>query len=1129
MSPEKPIAISKPAIRNHPCIPASSCPPPAVPLYSTVKVENGAATYTCDTGYELFGSGTRKCHDNKWEGKLPYCATNVALNKPSTQSSVSTKNPAGPKLANDGDMSTVGEKPVCTETKVENSPWWQVDLLQTYEVRVVKILTRGCCGHQPLHDIEIRVSNSSSLTGSRLCAWFPGTLEDGAMKEFACAYPIVGRYVSVQMVGGDGSLSLCEVQVFSTQELSVGMCGHFDDVVSILRNCYEFHLQGGSRRNAEEHCEKRGGLLAYNVDRRTLPFIGSELTRRNNNNQLNQGLVWIGATLKRGIGPGRRGWFWSNGENIASSQLLWGEGQPNNYNKQQNCIVLDQKLSWMFNDFNCDLDYLPWICQYEPVRCGSPDVSENSTLVGKDFGVLRTVKYGCPVGSVIQGDAERTCQKTGFWSGTAPTCKHVDCGSLRHIANGKAVLRDLRTTFNATAVYICDTNYTLVGEEARRCAKTGFWTGQEPKCQLNFCGTLTPPVNGSIQLEGVKAGKDAVYSCNRGHALIGVARRKCMLGGQWTATAPTCRYVDCGKPSPPENGNINFVNNTWDYQSIVTYSCNNDYTLVNGDVTRTCNERGVWSGREPECRIIACSPPPIPNGAYIKADGSQLVNVHSSVEYGCLSGYKLMSGDLSRTCLKSGLWSGTLLHCQLVDCGRVPPILKGEVKYMNDTTTTLDSVIKHSCINGYRLVGSETRVCGADGRWTGVSPKCEEIRCEPPDVAPNTTVLYSNNDRSSIDSFKVGSSVMYKCMAGHIIEGVALRNCLPSGQWDGTDPPTCHYVDCGAPPSIQNGEFHAPTTHYGALVEYRCHNGYRLSNGAERRLCLENGTWSGSDPACVEVLCPEPPQTDSRLLVEVSSYNAGSVASYSCQEGYQIVGEFTRVCRPNGRWEPPIIPTCSVIDCGRPDLIPNGRGLLVNGSTTYNSHVEYECLHEKISIGETLRVCLANGTWSGREPLCVDGGSDQANDVDNLRLIPQYDEQTSSSIGISLAIGGLLLISVLIGAAWIWMKHKPSPPVNIHARARYVGKNHISSPKNNYQSTTQRPPFDAASMAEYANVTPPPLPPNHPSSQFVTFNTPPIALQQQNLYNDNMYDNSGDSSQPIYANIQEVQEQTHHV
>ncbi|XP_022690901.1 CUB and sushi domain-containing protein 3-like isoform X2 [Varroa jacobsoni] len=855
---------------------AQSCPPPAVPLYSTVHLQMSAseskANYSCDTGYELFGPAMRICEGGRWQGRMPYCATNVALNKPSKQSSISTKNLAAAKLANDGDLSTVGEKPVCTETRVENSPWWQVDLLQAYEVRVVRILTRGCCGHQPLHDIEIRVSNSSSLTGSRLCAWFPGILEDGAMKEFVCAYPINGRYVSVQMVGGDGSLSLCEVQVFSTQELSVGMCGHFDDVVSILRNCYEFHLQGGSRKLAEEHCEKRGGLLMYNIDRRTLPFIGSELTRRSNNNQLNQGLVWIGATLKRGIGPGRRGWFWSNNEPIPSGGLLWGEGQPNNYNKQQNCIVLDQKLSWMFNDFNCDLDYLPWICQYEPVRCGSPDVSENSTLVGKDFGVLRTVKYDCPIGSVIQGDAERTCQKSGFWSGSAPTCKHIDCGPLKHIPNGKALLRDLRTTFNATAEYICDANYTLTGEDTRRCAKTGFWTGQEPKCQLNFCGTLSPPVNGSIQLEGVKAGQEAVYSCQRGHALVGVGRRKCMLGGQWTSTAPSCRYVDCGKPSPPDNGNVNFINSTWNYLSVVTYSCSNDYTLVNGDVTRTCNERGIWSGREPECKIIACPPPPIPNGAYIKADaitGERVnIHVHSNVEYGCLAGFKLMSGDLTRTCLKSGLWSGTLLHCQLVDCGRLPPILKGEIKYLNDSTTTLDSVITHSCTNGYRLVGSETRVCGTDGRWTGVSPRCEEIRCAPPEVAPNTTVLYSNNDRSSIDSFRVGSSVMYKCMAGHIIEGIALRTCLSTGEWDGTEPPTCHYIECGKPPPISNGVAESQTTHYGSLVEYRCDDGYRLGNGAERRLCLENGTWSGSEPVCVEVICPDPPRNDDRLLIE---------------------------------------------------------------------------------------------------------------------------------------------------------------------------------------------------------------------------------------------------------------------
>lgn len=42
----------------------------------------------------------------------------------------------------------------------------------------------------------------------------------------------------------------------------------------------------------------------------------------------------------------------------------WADDQPNNYNGQQNCVVLDGGRKWMWNDVTCDLDYLPWICQY---------------------------------------------------------------------------------------------------------------------------------------------------------------------------------------------------------------------------------------------------------------------------------------------------------------------------------------------------------------------------------------------------------------------------------------------------------------------------------------------------------------------------------------------------------------------------------------------------------------------------------------------------------------------------------------------------------------------------------------------------------------------------------------------
>lgn len=41
----------------------------------------------------------------------------------------------------------------------------------------------------------------------------------------------------------------------------------------------------------------------------------------------------------------------------------WGKDQPNNYNGEQNCVVLDGGRNWLWNDVGCNLDYLHWICQ----------------------------------------------------------------------------------------------------------------------------------------------------------------------------------------------------------------------------------------------------------------------------------------------------------------------------------------------------------------------------------------------------------------------------------------------------------------------------------------------------------------------------------------------------------------------------------------------------------------------------------------------------------------------------------------------------------------------------------------------------------------------------------------------
>ncbi|XP_015909943.2 P-selectin isoform X1 [Parasteatoda tepidariorum] len=1005
-----------------------TCPHPAVPLYSSVTLSNNdrtvgtIATYECDEGYELFGESTRAClPTGEWSGVMASCAVNVAYGKPANQSSSVRGGDAS--HGNDGDLTTVHENRYCTETKAEDSPWWQVDLLHPYPIQVVRLVTRGCCGHQPLQDLEIRVGNSSTVQGNRLCAWYPKTLDDGVTKDFDCAYPIVGRYVYVQMVGIQGSLTVCEVMVFTTQEISSGRCGNQLEPLELTtfsRTCYEFQVQkGGSYDTAEEYCRARGGLMLHGDRDLSHHFIASELERRKDS--LKSKLVWLGAQRDQGLRA--KTWHWVDGSSV--QQFLWAEDQPNNYNGQQNCIVLDGGRKWLWNDVTCDLDYLPWVCQYRPSNCGNPDRQENSTISEKDFRLGQSVTYQCPTGNKVVGDRVRRCESNGFWSGTAPTCQYVNCGDLRNINFGVVTYPDGRTTYNATALYVCQENYTLVGNGLRRCAEDDKWNGTEPRCEYHWCQRLKVPANATMEMTGVKAGDEVKYTCDRGHKLVGDEVRKCQLGGQWTGRDPICKYVDCGRPLSLGNGTYRLLDDgLTTYQSRVTYKCNDNYTIAGHD-QRSCLETGKWSGREPTCSLIDCGKPDVPEGASIPENAT--FTVHSEIPFRCKAGYKLSAvstndvttykdGGTTLKCNLDGKWSGSLPTCIYVDCGRVQPLLRGEVQYANGTTH-LASMATYNCNLGFRIIGPKARTCMENGKWSESAPKCEEIRCVPPEVPKNATVVYGGNDRASADSFRVGSTVQYRCIPGHLpVKGEPLRTCLASGDWS-TEPPACMYIDCGFPRPVPHGHWLLPsnTTFYGSQAEYVCDVNYEI-HGPRRRLCLENATWSNAEPSCEVVACAAPDRKDDQTLIEGDTYIVENWVNYRCSTGYEVIGNSSRVCGSDGKWSGET-PSCKLVDCSSPSAIANGQGFLSNGTTTYRSVVQYRCLPDFQMVGESSRTCLETGEWSGLEPKCVDIVLEIENTADG-RLADGQDLDASKTIGIAVAVGaGALLIIIIIAAA----------------------------------------------------------------------------------------------------------------
>ena len=59
----------------------------------------------------------------------------------------------------------------------------------------------------------------------------------------------------------------------------------------------------------------------------------------------------------------------------------------------------------------------------------------------------------------------------------------------------------------------------------------------------------------------------------------------------------------------------------------------------------------------------------------------------------------------------------------------------------------------------------------------------------------------------------------------------------------------------------------------------------------------------------------------------------------------------------------------TVVDCG--ELPPPENGDISIPDTTVGSEATFECSLGFILVGDDVRVCQANGKWSGKQPICI--------------------------------------------------------------------------------------------------------------------------------------------------------------
>ena len=144
-------------------------------------------------------------------------------------------------------------------------------------------------------------------------------------------------------------------------------------------------------------------------------------------------------------------------------------------------------------------------------ECGSlePPLNGNIETTGTKFWAEAT--YSCNSGFVLVGDAVRTCEASGFWSGTAPFCTGRLSQALLHLLLTSLVIAPFTSSLSPSLSFLAVE-----------------------------CAFLEPPKDGQVHFTSTRFGAIATYECLPGFHLMGNEERTCLENGQWSGTPPTC-------------------------------------------------------------------------------------------------------------------------------------------------------------------------------------------------------------------------------------------------------------------------------------------------------------------------------------------------------------------------------------------------------------------------------------------------------------------------------------------------------------------------------------------------------------------------------------------------------------
>ncbi|XP_052244072.1 sushi, von Willebrand factor type A, EGF and pentraxin domain-containing protein 1-like isoform X15 [Dreissena polymorpha] len=599
------------------------------------------------------------------------------------------------------------------------------------------------------------------------------------------------------------------------------------------------------------------------------------------------------------------------------------------------CPDISNNDTWKTNGENIQrIEYLPSSLSTVTAHClnGYEAISHNSS--NDHFSVK------CEQGVWVAEVAEGACQKK-------------DCGPPLDWAHGTCIATN--TTYQSIGLCSCNTGYTFTGRNnSIECLANGSWRVPDVNCTIKNCGNpLADPHRHDDTSNGTVFLSTVTFRCNEGYELVGANTSVCTELSKWRPDVPNCKIKDCGHPPDLAYGTCIAINTT--FKSIVLCSCNTGYTFTGQNSGIECLANGSWRGPDGSCTIKNCGPPPY--WAYGRCITTK-TTYQSTGRCSCNTGYTFTGRNTSIECLANGSWRVPDGNCTIKNCGPPPYWSYGTCI---TTKTTYLSTGRCSCNTGYTFTGRNNSIeCLANGSWRVPDGNCTIKNCGNPLADP-----HRQDDTSNGTVFL--STVTFLCNDGYELVGANTSGCTELSKWR-PEVPNCKIKDCVHPPDLAYGTCIATNTTFQSIGLCSCITGYTLT-GQNSIECLANGSWRGPDGICTIKNCENPFADPNRHDDTSNGTVYLSTVTFSCHDGYELVGANTSICTALSTWRPQV-PNCKIKDCGPPPDLAHGTCIAT--STTFRSIGRCSCTTGYHFTGRNSSTkCLSNGSWRGLDGSCA--------------------------------------------------------------------------------------------------------------------------------------------------------------